>query len=169
MASCAKLTTSLEGHINRVRQIESKLDMLENMRARGKVSETLYKGIIDEVARKIGIFNGGMDVLMCLTDECLALLRRTDAVPSLPVAPEERHDGLRICVDCGQLNPKKVNYCISCASRLPGLVDLSENKGLLQSSRRVPGILPENWLPKKREGRRKGYTKGVNAPNFPKI
>jgi len=161
MASCAELITSLEGHINRVRQIESKLDLLENMRTRGKVSETLYKGIIDEVARKIGIFNGGMDVLACLTDEYLALLRRTDAVPSLPVAPEERHDGLKICVECGQLNPKKVNYCISCASKLSGLMDLDE-----RSSGRAPDILPENWLPKKGEGRRKGYTRAVNAPNF---
>lgn len=156
MASCAEMINSLEGHINRVRQIESKLDLLENMRTRGKVSDALYKGIIDEVARKIGIFNGGMDVLTCLTDEYLALLRRTDAVPSLPVAPEERQDGLKICVDCGQLNPKKVNYCISCASKLSGLVDLVEK----------PDILPKNWLPKKREGRRKGYTRAVNAPNF---
>lgn len=165
MASCAELTNSLEGHINRVRQIESKLDLIEGMRTRGKMSEALYEGIIDEVARRIGIFNGGMDVLMCLTDEYLALLRRSDDVPSLPVAPGERHDGLRICVDCGHLNPKKVNYCISCASRLPGLVDLAENKGI-QQSRRAPGILPENWLPKKSEGRHRGYEKAVNAPNF---
>jgi len=154
------LITSLEGHINRVRQIESKLDMLENMRSKGKVSEALYKGIIEEVARRIGIFNGGMDVLMCLTDEYLALLRRTDAVPSLPVTPRESNDGLRICVECGQLNPKKVNYCISCATRLPVLMDLSE---------KAQGILSKNWLPKKWEGRGKGYTKSVNAPSFPKI
>jgi len=158
MASCAELITSLEGHIHRVRQIESKLDSLENMRTKGKVSEALYKGILDEVSRKIGIFNGGMDVLTCLTDEYLALLRRSDAVPSLPVAPDERRGGLKMCVDCGQLNPPNVNYCIACANKLSGLVDLAED--------RAPEALPKNWSPNKMEGRRKGYTRAINAPNF---
>jgi len=122
LTSGVELVNALEGHIHKVKIIQSKLDMLGCMNIKDKTSESLYKDIVDEVVRKLELFNGGMDVLMCLTDEYMAILKKSNAIPSqIAETEEERAEGLRTCTACGRSNPRGVNFCISCATKLPAL------------------------------------------------
>jgi hypothetical protein len=141
LASGAELYDVLEEHINRVRLMKSKLEMLEGLKT-GRDGRSLYKDVADEIARRIELFNGGMDVLLCLTDECTALLRRShDIHPSVSEAEGERPEGLRRCIACGRSNPREVNFCTSCATKLPALDGRLEGDGLPLPSWREKGTM----------------------------
>lgn len=76
----------LESHIDMVKKIESKLNTLANMKANGEIDESIYKGIVDVVMQKFNLFNCGIEVLMCLTNE---YLKSSDVVPFYIMMPKD--------------------------------------------------------------------------------
>jgi hypothetical protein len=87
--SCSELANVLEDHIRRIRLIQKRLDRLEGMKIEGGLSESLYQSIMAEVERRTGQFNGGVDVLMCLVDECLAMIEKANDDELAPSIGEE--------------------------------------------------------------------------------
>ena len=145
MASDAELFNALEDHVNRVRLMESKLEALKGLKG-GRDVQSLYKGIEDEIARKIKMFNGGMDVLLCLTDECTALLRGSQGIhPTVSEAREE--EGSRRCIACGKLNAREANFCTFCATKLPAPGGRVEGNELPLTSWRERGKMPGQKRP----------------------